>query len=105
MDANQKKLLEQLAQLGDVIYIKNTKEALIKAISEMDVATLELILEDDVNYQDTTKTIFLQKLDDIFIDFKSADTHLIHHDGQCNSEECSNKNKKGCVFVGNRSGR
>lgn len=105
MDANQKKLLEQLAQLCDIIYIKNTKEALIKAISEMDVATLKLILEDDVSYQDTTKTIFLQKLEDIFIDFKSADAHLIHHDGQCNSEECSNKNKKGCVFVGNQSGR
>ena len=103
MNSNQKKLLQQLALLGDVVIINKSKEALIKAISEMDSAALKLILDDEVNYQDTTKIIFLKKLNEIFIKFKETDTALIPHKGKCCSEKC-NFNAAGVSFIGNNSG-
>ena len=62
-------------------------------------------MEDKVSYQDTTKTIFLQKLKEVFKDFLQEDNKLIPYEGKCKSDECSNKNKKGIAFVGNKSGR
>ena len=71
----------------------------------MDSKALKLILEDKVSYQDTIKTIFLKKLDEVFKEFKKEDNKLIAYQVKCNSTECSNKNKKGISFVGNGSGR
>jgi hypothetical protein len=105
MTQEQLKLIKHLTQLGDVTFVKRGTSSLINAVSEMDSKALELILEDDVNYQDTTKTIFLQKLKDVFTDFKKEDNKLIPYEGKCNSDDCTNKNKKGIAFVGNKSGR
>ena len=105
MTPEQLKLLQQLSELGDVTIVKRSKTNLVSAISEMDIKALELILEDNVSYQDTTKTIFLEKLDEVFIEFKKEDNKLIDYQGKCNSNECSNKNKNGFSFVGNKSGR
>ena len=105
MTPEQLKLIKQLAQLGDVTIVKRGTSSLIKAVSEMNSKALELILEDDVSYQDTTKTIFLQKLKEVFKDFQKEDNKLIPYKGKCNSGECTNKNKKGIAFVGNKSGR
>jgi len=71
----------------------------------MNSKALKLILEDNVSYQDTTKTIFLEKLNEVFKEFKKEDNKLIAYQGKCNSNECSNKNKNGFSFVGNKSGR
>lgn len=105
MTPEQLKLIQQLAQLGDVTIVKRGTSSLIKAISEMNSKALELILEDNVSYQDTTKSIFLQKLKEVFKDFQKEDNKLIPYEGKCNSDKCTNKNKKGIAFVGNKSGR
>ena len=105
MTPEQLKLIQQLAELGDVTIVKRGTSGLINAISEMDIKALELILEDNVSYQDTTKTIFLLKLKEVFTDFQKEDNKLIPYEGKCNSDECTNKNKKGIAFVGNKSGR
>ena len=105
MTPEQLKLVQLLAELGDVTIVKRGTSSLIKAISEMNSKALELILEDNVSYQDTTKSIFLQKLKEVFKDFQKEDHKLIPYVGKCNSHECTNKNKKGIAFVGNKSGR
>jgi hypothetical protein len=105
MTPEQLKLIQQLAALGDVTYVKRGVSSLINAISEMNSKALELILEDNVSYHDTTKSIFLEKLDQVFKEFKKEDDKLIAYKGKCNSNECSNKNKNGISFVGNISGR
>ena len=105
MTPEQLKLIKQLAQLGDVTIVKRGTSSLINAISEMDCKAIELILEDNVSYQDTTKIIFLQKLKEVFKDFQKEDNKLIPYEGKCNSDKCSNKNKKGIAFVGNKSRR
>ena len=105
MTPEQLKLIRQLAEMGDVTIINRGVTSLVNAISEMDSKALELILEDNVSYQDTTKTIFLEKLDEVFKEFKKEDNKLIAYQGKCNSNECSNKNKNGISFVGNISGR
>lgn len=105
MTPEQLKLIQQLAELGDVTIVNRGLSCLINAISEMDSKALKLILEDKVSYQDTTKTIFLEKLEDVFKEFKKEDNKLIAYQGKCNSNECSNNNKNGISFVGNISGR
>ena len=105
MNSEQQKIIQQLAELGDVTFVKRGVTSLVNAISEMDSKSLELILEDNVSYQDTTKTIFLKKLEDVFKEFKKEDKKLIAYQGKCNSSECSNKIKIGFSFVGNKSGR
>lgn len=104
MNTKQKKLLQQLAQLGDVTYINKTREGLIKAISEMDSGALALILDDQVSYQETTKAIFLSRLNEIFKQFRETDTNLIAYEGKCTSTECSINKVAGVSFVGNNSG-
>ena len=105
MTPEQLKLIQQLAELGDVTIVKRDISGLINAISEMDCKAIELILEDNVSYQDTTKIIFLQKLKEVFADFQKEDNKLIPYEGKCISDKCTNKNKKGIAFVGNKSGR
>ena len=105
MTPEQLKLINKLSKIVDVTIIQKGIESLRKAISSMDIEALELILEDDVSYQETTKTIFLNKLNELFLEFKKEDSKLIPYKGKCISEECSNKNMNGISFVGNNSGR
>jgi hypothetical protein len=105
MEPEKIKLTKLLEEIGDVSFIKTDKQSIIDAISIMDIAALELILEEDLSYHDTTKSIFLQKLNDVFIEFKNEDTRLFPYGGICNSTECFNTNKKGVAFIGNISGR
>jgi hypothetical protein len=105
MTPEQLQLIQQLAELGDVTIVNSGVTNLVNAISEMDSNALELILEDNFSYQDTTKTIFLEKLDEVFNEFKKEDNKLIAYQGKCNSKECSNTNKNGFCFMGNKSGR
>lgn len=104
MTLDQLKLLKQLAQLGDVTFINKTREGLVKAICEMDSAALALILDDEVSYQETTKATYLNRLNEIFKQFRETDTNLIAYEGKCTSTECSINNVAGVSFVGNNSG-
>lgn len=105
MPPEQLKLIQQYGELGDDTNVKKTTSSLVYAISEMNTKAIELVLGDDVTYQGTTKTIFLLKLQDAFKVFQKEDNKLIAYEGKCNSEECTNNNKKGIAFVGNKSGR
>ncbi|MFV8369492.1 hypothetical protein [Flavobacterium sp. LB2R40] len=49
MTPEQLKLIQQLAELGDVTYVKRGVTSLVNAISEMNSKALELILEDEVS--------------------------------------------------------
>jgi len=104
MNKEKLRLLKEVFQLEDGTCVKVNKDGLVYAISKMDINALELILEDNVSYHETTKTVFLQKLGEVFQDFKKQDNHLIPYEGKCNSNECPNKNKSGVAFVGNNSG-
>ncbi len=83
--------------------MNSKKETILKSFSNMDIAMLEIILDDSRTYQDATKETFLQKLHEVFIKFKSNnDESLIPYSGKCVSGEC-NKGCKGYSFVGNNS--
>lgn len=106
MTLQQLELLKQLSLFSDDDFIKSTKFYLIKAISKMDIATLELILDDEASYQDTTKEIFLNKLNLIFEEHKNdGDTELLYYSGTCSADYklCDNCGKSGFRFVGNYS--
>ncbi|CAH0336592.1 hypothetical protein FVB9288_02300 [Flavobacterium sp. CECT 9288] len=105
MKPEQLRLIQKLAEVSEDAMVNNAPASLIDAISEMNCKAIELILEDKITYQDTTKTIFLQKLQEVFKEFQKKDNKLIAYEGKYNSDECININKKGIAFVGNKSGR
>lgn len=104
---NKLNLLKQAFQLEESTAIDISRDGLIDAICKMDLDTINLILEDDVSYQNTTKTIFLEKLKHQFLKLKNEDTHLVPYEGNCCAEAsvCDNSNKKGVLFMGNNTGK
>jgi len=105
MTPKQLKLLQQLSKIGEVVLINRSKESVIKALEKLDLNLLNHILDDSLTYQDVTKKVFLEKLNELFNELKERDTHLVSQNGFCNSEECSNKGIKGILFCGNNSGK
>jgi hypothetical protein len=84
--------------------MKSKKELIIKSFQNMDINLLDVLLEDDKTYQDATKEVFIEKLNETFsILKKSGDTFLLPYVGYCNSDDCDNKGCKGYSFVGNHS--
>jgi tRNA(Ser,Leu) C12 N-acetylase TAN1 len=80
------------------------KELIIKAISEMNVSLLEVLLDDNQTYQGATKETFIEKIDEVFEQFKkSKDTMLSPFSGICKSKSCENKGCTGLAFIGNVS--
>ena len=73
----------------------------------MDIEMLRLHLKDEYSYQNTTKEIFLDKLQGVFEDYKnSGETILLMRKGECISESsvCKNCGKSGYRFIGNNKG-
>lgn len=101
----KQKLLEQLAELGDVTYIQSNlsrHELIVKAISEMDIEQLEKLVENYLN--DENKEEFMLNINSQFNIFKANnDTHLIAHSGICGSSSCNNYRSRGYSFTGNVS--
>jgi hypothetical protein len=80
---------------------------ILDALKSMDIDKLRFYLKDEYSYQDTSKDIFLEKIEELFIKFKNAgDTQLIIHPGICGSDpnECNNCGKRGYLFGGDVSG-
>jgi hypothetical protein len=71
----------------------------------MDLDSLELILDENLTYQDATKEMFLTKLKEIFDEIKKSKDTLQSHSGKCGSLDCSNHNKNGMLFCGRNSGK
>jgi hypothetical protein len=118
MTPEQKDIMQQLAQMGDVVFVQqdgsrivlNEKgsiplesqaDAVLYFFQLMDISMLKLVLDDAHTYQDYEKKVFLKKLDYAFDDLLQAgNTYLNRYEGFCNSEECNFK-CKGYSFVGN----
>lgn len=80
------------------------KPLIIKAISEMNISLLEVLLDDNQTYQGATKETFLEKMDEVFEQFKkSKDIVLSPFAGFCKSKSCENKGCTGLAFLGNVS--
>jgi hypothetical protein len=105
MTPEQQKLIKQLLHLGDVKVFNRKKETIVKAITAMDMVSLNLILDESLTYQHATKEMFLTKLKDIFDEFKKCNDTLQSHSGKCGSKDCSNHNKNGMLFCGRNSGK
>jgi hypothetical protein len=118
MNAEQKDILNQLAQMGEVVYVKKDgsrivlnemgsiplqtqADAVLYFFQRMDISMLKMVLDDAHKYQDFEKKVFLKKLDYAFDDLLQAgNTYLNRYEGFCNSEEFNFK-CKGYSFVGN----
>ena len=118
MTPEQEDILQQLARMGDVVYVKQDgsrivlnemgsiplqtqADAVLYFFQRMDISMLMLVLDDAHTYQDFEKKVFLKKLDYAFDDLLQAgNTYLNRYEGFCNSEECNFK-CKGYSFVGN----
>lgn len=83
----------------------NKKSQVLKAISEMNVSMLEVVLEENNTYQDADKSVFIDKISNVFDSLKAEkNTHLDPSYGSCDSEICTNRGCNGVAFVGNKSG-
>jgi hypothetical protein len=70
----------------------------------MKISQLRYLLKDEYTYQETTKEIFLNKIESIFEAHRnSGDTELLLYPGVCAGKTCDNCGKKGYRFVGNHS--
>ena len=105
MTPEQQKLLQHLNQIGEVQIFNRKKESIVKAITDMNLKILQVILDENLTYQEATKEIFLSKLKEIFDEFNKSRDTLSAHSGKCNSKECSNHNKNGVLFCGSNSGK
>ena len=71
-------------------------------IMVMDVKLLELLLEDVIEYEDISKSAFIKKLKDRFIEHSiQGDTELLMDFATCFSCNCPSPV---CKFVGHNSG-
>ena len=103
MDAEKKALLKQLALLGDVILINNKNridlndnaeidlktqaDAIIYFLQRLDITMIKNILDDNRNYQDFEKPLFIKKLDVALDEFiQVGDTYLNKYSGFCNAK-------------------
>ena len=109
MTQEQEKLLEQLAALdnqSDASQEQTKAEQIINAFAEMNIAALEILLDDAKTYQDASKEVFLEKVEELFLAHKnSGDDYLFSYPGKCGAENsrCDNCGKTGYRFVGNHS--
>jgi hypothetical protein len=91
MTPEQKILIEQLAEMGDVTFIKSDSsrnELIVKAISAMNLKQLEILTENYLS-QDKREE-FLKDIQSKFNKFiENNDTHLIAHSGSCNAYSCN----------------
>lgn len=82
----------------------NKKDLILKSFSEMDINMLELLLNDSYTYQDADKYKFLEKLEELFNEFKSFnDSKLLIEKGKCAGKDCENCGCSGYALIGNHS--
>ena len=80
-------------------------QSILSYLTSMDIAKLRLYLKDYYTYQETTKEIFLNEVEEIFEAHRnSGDSGLLIFEGACAGKKCENCGKKGYRFVGNHSG-
>jgi hypothetical protein len=86
------------------MHLTTYPQTILKSFALMDIENLRINLNEEFSYENTTKEIFLFKIENVFEAYKnSGDTELIIYDGECNDRNCPNLGKKGYRFVGNHS--
>ena len=120
MNTEQKELIKQLAEMGEVVLITNGNrvhlnengtislktqvDAVLYFLQRLDIDMVSRVLEDKRTYQNFAKPLFIKKLDNALDEFiEEGDTYLNRYEGSCNSKSCNYK-CKGYSFVGNNSG-
>ena len=109
MTPEQQKLLRQLLALDnqdDAAQVPTKAKHIIEAFAEMNIAALEILLDDTKTYQDATKEVFLEKLEELYLAHKKiGDDYFIAYPGKCGADysRCENCGKTGYRFVGNHS--
>ena len=109
MTPEQQKLLEELLALdnqGDAAQEPTKAELIIEAFAAMNSTALEILLDNAKTYQDASKEVFLEKVEELFLAHKnSGDDYLFSYPGKCCAENsrCDNCGKTGYRFVGNHS--
>lgn len=109
MTPEQQKLLEELAALdnqGDAPNEPTKSGLIIEAFASMNSTALEILLDDAKTYQDASKEVFLEKVEELFLAHKnSGDAYLFSYPGKCCAEfsRCDNCGKTGYRFVGNNT--
>jgi hypothetical protein len=79
-------------------------QTILSYFTSMDIDKLRLYLKDEYTYEDTSKEIFLNEIEQVFEAHRnSGDTELIIYNGACAGIRCENCGKKGFRFVGNHS--
>lgn len=85
---------------------KTKKEWILEGFQKMNWNMLDVLLDENLTYQGAKKEVFLEKINDMFSEFKeSGDTFLSTHQGFCSSDQCPNKGCRGYSFVGNTSNK
>lgn len=119
MNTEQKELIKQLAEMGEVVLITNGNrvhlnengtvalktqaDAVLYFLQRLDIDMVSRVLEDKRTYQNFAKPLFIKKLEDALDEFiEAGDTYLNRYNGSCNSKSCNYK-CKGYSFVGNNS--
>lgn len=84
--------------------MENYFQSILNFFTTMDIDKLRLYLKDEYTYEDTTKEIFLNEIEEIFETHNnSGDTELLIFKGACAGKKCPNCGLKGYRFVGNHS--
>jgi hypothetical protein len=120
MNLKQQNILKQLAQMGEVVYVKKDgsrvllneegavplatqADAVMYFLQRLDVDMLKLVLE-EATYQDFDKRTFLRKLSYTLESFlEKGDTYLNVYPGTCVSTACDNASCLGYSFIGNKT--
>jgi hypothetical protein len=82
-------------------------EILLRFIKEMDSEMLIQILPERLSQQKVSKQVFINKLEDIFTEFKAkGDSQILINDNTCKCEDCMalDFEKRSFAFFGNISG-
>lgn len=121
MTPEQQDIMQQLAQMGEVVFVKkdgsrivlNEKgkiplqtnaDAVFYFLERLDSNMLNLILDENLTYQDYDKKVFVKKLSYAFDELLSrGNTYLNRFEGNCTSNVCTNIHCQGFSFVGNSS--
>ena len=99
MKQNSTLCIKDLKNFQELDYINSIWYAIMK----MDANLLNLLLEDDINYEDIGKQAFIEKLNDRFNEYKTlGDSELQMDLDHCKSCNCD---QPVCKFVGNHSGK
>ena len=83
---------------------KSKTELLIESLETMNLNLMDVLLDEHNTYDEASKDVFLEKVNEVFTELKTAGNTRLHaHQGYCHSSESPNKGCKGYSFVANKT--